>query len=83
MLYFMFLFGRDRKVAANQMAVNRLRMQIRRRNLAKELIRARIKQECWDSMEVQKKEVQYSRNRSQLLVEAGPVAHLLRGQSTH
>lgn len=48
---------RDRKVAFNEAAAKRLGEDIRKRNLAKELVGSRIKLECWDSMEVQKKEV--------------------------
>lgn len=50
-------YYRDRKVATNEAAANRLRDDIKKRNLAKELVRARIKAECWESMDVQKKEV--------------------------
>lgn len=49
--------NRDRKVAANEAAAKKLGEDIRTRNLGKELIGSRIKMECWDSMEVQKKEV--------------------------
>ncbi|CAM9947612.1 unnamed protein product [Ectocarpus sp. 12 AP-2014] len=49
--------GRDRKVAANEAAAKKLGEDIRTRNLGKELIASRIKIECWDSMEVQKKQV--------------------------
>lgn len=49
--------NRDRKVAANETAAKKLAEDIRTRNLGKELIASRIKMECWDSMEVQKKEV--------------------------
>lgn len=49
--------ARDRKVASNKAAAERLADEIRTKNLAKELIGARIKLECWDAMEVQKKEV--------------------------
>ncbi|CAN0362423.1 unnamed protein product [Pylaiella littoralis] len=49
--------GRDRKVAANEAAAKKLGEDIRKRNLGKELIGSRIRIECWDSMEVQKKEV--------------------------
>ncbi|CAM9456895.1 unnamed protein product [Scytosiphon promiscuus] len=49
--------GRDRKVAANEAAAKKLGEDIRTRNLGKELVGSRIKRECWDSMEVQNKEV--------------------------
>lgn len=49
--------NRDRKVAANEAAAKKLAEDIRTRNLGKELIASRIKMECWDSMEIQKKEV--------------------------
>lgn len=49
--------NRDRKVTANEAAAKKLAEDIRTRNLGKELIASRIKTECWDSMEVQKKEV--------------------------
>lgn len=49
--------NRDRKVAANEAAAKKLAEDVRTRNLGKELIASRIKMECWDSMEVQKKEV--------------------------
>lgn len=51
------IFNRDRKVASNKAGAQRLAEDIRKRNLAKELVASRIKIECWDSMEVQKKEV--------------------------
>lgn len=44
-------------MAANEAAAKKLAEDIRTRNLGKELIASRIKMECWDSMEVQKKEV--------------------------
>lgn len=47
-------------MAANETAAKKLAEDIRTRNLGKELIASRIKTECWNSMEVQKKEV--SRN---------------------
>ena len=43
-------------MAANKAAAERLAEEIRTKNLAKELVGARIKSECWDAMEVQKKE---------------------------
>ncbi|CBJ28164.1 conserved unknown protein [Ectocarpus siliculosus] len=49
--------GRDRKIDANEAAAKKLGEDIRTRNLGKELIASRIKIECWDSMEVQKKQV--------------------------
>lgn len=52
-------FCRDRKVAANEAAAKKLGEDIRTRNLGKELIASRIKIECWDSMEVQKKQVSH------------------------
>lgn len=55
-----FFFNRDRKVAANEAAAKKLGEDIRTRNLGKELIGSRIKIECWDSMEVQKKEVSHA-----------------------
>lgn len=53
--------GRDRKVTFNKAAAKRLGEDIRKRNLAKELVGSRIKLECWDSMEVQKKEVGFTK----------------------
>lgn len=52
-----YVSARDRKVAANEAAAKKLGEDIRTRNLGKELIASRIKIECWDSMEVQKKQV--------------------------
>lgn len=53
--------GRDRKVTFNEATAKRLGEDIRKRNLAKELVGSRIKLECWDSMEVQKKEVGFTK----------------------
>lgn len=53
----MVCIHRDRKVASNKAAAERLGEEIRTKNLAKELVGSRIKLECWDAMEVQKKEV--------------------------
>lgn len=52
--------NRDRKEAANEAAAKKLGEDIRTTNLGKELIGSRIKMECWDSMEVQKKEVSHT-----------------------
>lgn len=52
---------RDRKVASNETAAKKLREDIGKKNLSKELVGSRIKSECWDSMEVQKKEVSHIR----------------------
>ncbi|CAM9814816.1 unnamed protein product, partial [Discosporangium mesarthrocarpum] len=60
--------GRDRKIAANEAAANALRQRIKMQNLTKELIGARIKAECWDSMEIQAKEVR-ALQREGVLVE--------------
>ncbi|CAM9692261.1 unnamed protein product, partial [Choristocarpus tenellus] len=49
--------GRDRKIAANEKEAESLRQTIQGQNLTKELIGARIKSDCWDSMEIQAKEV--------------------------
>lgn len=48
-------------MAANEAAAKRLGEDIRKRNLEKELIGSRIRMECWDSMEVQKKEVSFAK----------------------
>ena len=59
-LVILTVLPRDRKVAANKAAAERLADEIRTKNLAKDLIGSRIKLECWDAMEVQKKEVRLS-----------------------
>ena len=51
---------RDRKVSANEAAAKRLHGDIERKKLEKKLIASRIKAACWDSMEVQKREVKDS-----------------------
>lgn len=49
--------ARGRRAAANEARAGELRERIGKEKLAKDLVRARIKADCWESVEHDKKEV--------------------------